>query len=393
MSKVVIASACRTAMGKFQGSLSTVKSTDLGAVVVKEAIQRANIQPDWVDEVIMGTVLQAGLGQNPARQALIHAGIPNSVAATTINKVCGSGLKSVMLAAQAIKAGDAQCIIAGGMENMSQAPYILRKARNGFRMGHGNMEDLMVADGLWDVYNDFHMGNTAELVSKEYEISREAQDAYALSSQNKASKAQKEGKFEKEIVGVEVKSRKNSYVFDTDEGIRHDASIEGFAKLRPAFVKDGGSVTAGNASTINDGASALVVCSSDFAEDKQLPVLAEIKSYATSGMAPEWVMMAPVPAIQSALEKAGLKHTEIDLYEINEAFAAASIAIGRKLDLDMQKVNVNGGAIAIGHPIGASGARILTTLIHAMEQRQAKFGVAGLCLGGGNAVAMVIEKH
>ena len=393
MSKVVIASACRTAMGKFQGSLSSVKSTDLGAVVVKEAIQRANIQPDWVDEVIMGTVLQAGLGQNPARQALIHAGIPNSVAATTINKVCGSGLKSVMLAAQAIKAGDAKCIIAGGMENMSQAPYMLRKARNGFRMGHGNMEDLMVADGLWDVYNDFHMGNTAELVSKEYEISREAQDAYALSSQNKASKAQKEGKFEKEIVGVEVKSRKNSYVFDTDEGIRHDASIEGFAKLRPAFVKDGGSVTAGNASTINDGASALVVCSSDFAEDKQLPVLAEIKSYATSGMAPEWVMMAPVPAIQSALEKAGLKHTEIDLYEINEAFAAASIAIGRKLDLDMQKVNVNGGAIAIGHPIGASGARILTTLIHAMEQRQAKFGVAGLCLGGGNAVAMVIEKH
>ena len=393
MSKVVIASACRTAMGKFQGSLSTVKSTDLGAVVVKEAIQRANIQPEWVDEVIMGTVLQAGLGQNPARQALIHAGIPNSVAATTINKVCGSGLKSVMLAAQAIKAGDAKCIVAGGMENMSQAPYMLRKARNGFRMGHGHMEDLMVADGLWDVYNDFHMGNTAELVSKEYDISREAQDAYALSSQNKASQAQKEGKFDKEIVGVEVKSRKSSFLFDTDEGIRHDASLEGFAKLRPAFVKDGGSVTAGNASTINDGASALVVCSSDFAEDKQLPVLAEIKSYATSGMAPEWVMMAPVPAIQSALEKAGLDSAQIDLFEINEAFAAASIAIGKKLDLDMQKVNVNGGAIAIGHPIGASGARILTTLIHAMEQRQAKLGLAGLCLGGGNAVAIVIEKN
>ena len=393
MSKVVIASACRTAMGKFQGSLSTVKSTDLGAVVVKEALQRANIQPEWVDEVIMGAVLQAGLGQNPARQALIHAGIPNSVAATTINKVCGSGLKSIMLAAQAIKAGDAKCIVAGGMENMSQAPYMLREARNGFRMGHGNMEDLMVADGLWDVYNDFHMGNTAELVSKEYEISREAQDAYALSSQNKASQAQKEGKFDKEIIGVEVKSRKNSFLFDTDEGIRHDASLEGFAKLRPAFVKEGGSVTAGNASTINDGASALVVCSSDFAKDKQLPVLAEIKSYATSGMAPEWVMMAPVPAIQSALQKAGLNHTQIDLFEINEAFAAASIAIGKKLNLDMQKVNVNGGAIAIGHPIGASGARILTTLIHAMEQRQAKLGLAGLCLGGGNAVAMVIEKY
>ena len=306
MSKVVIASACRTALGKFQGSLSTVKSTDLGAVVVKEAIQRANIQPEWVDEVIMGTVLQAGLGQNPARQALIHAGIPNSVAATTINKVCGSGLKSVMLAAQAIKLEMLNVSLPVEWKICHKHPYMLRKARNGFRMGHGHMEDLMVADGLWDVYNDFHMGNTAELVSKEYEISREAQDAYALSSQNKASQAQKEGKFEKEIVGVEVKSRKKSYLFDTDEGIRHDASLEGFAKLRPAFVKDGGSVTAGNASTINDGASALVVCSSDFAEDKQLPVLAEIKSYATSGMAPEWVMMAPVPAIQSALEKAGL---------------------------------------------------------------------------------------
>ena len=392
MSKVVIASACRTAMGKFQGSLSSIKATNLGAMVVKEAIERAKVRPEWIDEVIMGVVLQAGLGQNPARQALIHAGIPNSVGATTINKVCGSGLKSVMLAAQAIKAGDAKCIIAGGMENMSQAPYMLRKARNGFRMGHGNMEDLMVADGLWDVYNDFHMGNTAELVSQEYGITREEQDAYALASQNKASQAQKDGIFEKEIVSVEVKSRKSSFLFDTDEGIRHDASLGGFAKLRPAFVKDGGTVTAGNASTINDGASALVVCCSEFAKEKNLSVLAEIKSYATGGMAPEWVMMAPVPAIQSALEKAKLSTEQIDLYEINEAFAAASIAIGKKLDLDMQKVNVNGGAIALGHPIGASGARILTTLIHAMEQRRAKLGLAGLCLGGGNAVAMVIEK-
>tara|TARA_Y100000589_G_scaffold107560_2_gene102131 strand:- start:1061 stop:2242 length:1182 start_codon:yes stop_codon:yes gene_type:complete len=392
MSKVVIASACRTAMGKFQGSLSNIKATDLGTVVVKEAVRRAKINPEWVDEVIMGVVLQAGLGQNPARQALIHAGIPNAVSATTINKVCGSGLKSVMLAAQAIKAGDAKCIIAGGMENMSQAPYMLRKARNGFRMGHGNMEDLMVADGLWDVYNDFHMGNTAELVSQEYGITREEQDAYALASQKKANQAQKDGKFLKEIVGVEVKNRKNSFVFNTDEGIRHDASLEGFAKLRPAFVKEGGSVTAGNASTINDGASALVVCCSDFAKDKQLPVLAEIKSYATGGMAPEWVMMAPVPAIQAALEKASLSTDQIDLFEINEAFAAASIAIGRKLDLDMRKVNVNGGAIALGHPIGASGARILTTLIHAMDESSSKFGLAGLCLGGGNAVAMVIEK-
>lgn len=392
MSRVVIASACRTAMGKFQGSLSNIKATDLGACVVKETLQRAQVQPEWVDEVIMGTVLQAGLGQNPARQALIHAGIPNTVGATTINKVCGSGLKSVMLAAQAIKAGDAQCIVAGGMENMSQAPYMLRKARNGFRMGHGSMEDVMVADGLWDVYNDFHMGNTAELVSNEYGITREDQDAYALASQQKASAAQKAGKFSAEIVGVEVPSRKESFVFDSDEGIRHDASLESFAKLKPAFVREGGSVTAGNASTINDGASALLVCSAAFAESKSLPILAEIKSYATGGMAPEWVMMAPVPAIQAALAKAQLNITDIDLFEINEAFAAASIAIGRQLDLDMNLVNVNGGAIALGHPIGASGARILTTLLHAMQQRNAKLGLAGLCLGGGNAVAMVVER-
>ena len=392
MSRVVIASACRTAMGKFQGSLSNIKATDLGAIVVKEAMQRAKIQPEWVDEVIMGTVLQAGLGQNPARQALIHAGIPNTVGATTINKVCGSGLKSVMLAAQAIKAGDAQCIIAGGMENMSMAPYMLRKARTGFRMGHGNMEDVMVADGLWDVYNDFHMGNTAELVSNEYDITREEQDAYALASQNKAKAAQKAGKFNTEIVGVEVKSRKESFVFDSDEGIRHDASVESLAKLKPAFVRDGGTVTAGNASTINDGASAVVVCDLKFAQKNNLPVLGEIKSYATAGMAPEWVMMAPVPAIQAALQKAQINIGNVDLFEINEAFAAASIAIGRKLELDMNKVNVNGGAIALGHPIGASGTRILTTLLHAMQQKEAKIGLAGLCLGGGNAVAMIIEK-
>jgi len=391
MREIVICSACRTPIAKFQGSLSTVKATDLGAHVVKVAMERANLKPELVDEVIMGSVLQAGLGQNPARQALIHAGIPNTVGATTINKVCGSGLKAVMLAAQAIRAEDADVIIAGGMESMSQSPYMLRKARNGFRMGHGQIEDTMVADGLWDVYNDFHMGNTAELVSNEYKISREMQDQYAVHSQNKASAAQKAGKFVNEIAPIEVKTRKDSFLFDSDEGIRHDATVEGMQKLRPAFVKDG-SVTAGNASTINDGASAVVVTHKEFAQEHGLNILATIKSYATGGMAPEWVMMAPVPAIEKALEKAGLNKDDIELFEINEAFAAASVAIGQKLDLDMDKVNVNGGAIALGHPIGASGARILTTLVHAMEDRNAKLGLAGLCLGGGNAVAMVIER-
>ena len=392
MREIVISSACRTAMAKFQGSLASVKATALGSIVVEEAVKRASLDSSLVEEVLMGVVLQAGLGQNPARQALIGAGIPNTVGATTINKVCGSGLKSVMLAAQAIKAGDAEVIVAGGMENMSQSPYLLRKARDGFRMGHGSVDDSMVADGLWDVYNDFHMGSTAELVAKEYGISREAQDQYAVNSQLKAAKAQSEGLFKKEIVGVEVKKRKESFLFDTDEGIRGDSSMEKMAKLKPAFDRNGGTVTAANASTINDGASALVVTHKEFAKAHSMPILATIRSYSTAGMAPEWVMMAPVPSIEASLKKAGLSKEDIDLFEINEAFAAASLGILQKLDLDANKVNVNGGAIALGHPIGASGARILTTLLHAMEQRDKTLGLAGLCLGGGNAVSVVVER-
>lgn len=392
MRELVIVSACRTAIGKFQGSLASVSAPDLGAVVVKEALQRASCKPEMVDEVLMGVVLQAGMGQNPARQALIQAGIPDTVGATTINKVCGSGLKTVMMAAQAIRAEDADLIVAGGMENMSLAPYLLRKARSGFRLGHGSIDDSMVADGLWDVYNDFHMGNTAELVAKEYSISRSEQDAYAARSQNKASEAQKAGRFAKEITGVQIQGRKETIVFDIDEGIRHDATAEGLGMLKPAFQPAGGTVTAGNASTINDGAAALVITHKEFARQHQLPILATIKGYATGGMAPEWVMMAPVPAIHHVLNKTGFTLADIDLFEINEAFAAASIGLINKLELDETKVNVNGGAIALGHPIGASGARILTTLLHAMEQRDQELGLAALCLGGGNAVAMVVQR-
>ncbi|PCJ16967.1 MAG: acetyl-CoA C-acyltransferase [Candidatus Cloacimonadota bacterium] len=392
MREIVIVSACRTALAKFQGSLSSVKSTDLGAHVIKEALKRADVKPDMVDEVIMGCVLQAGLGQNPARQALIHAGIPNTVGATTINKVCGSGLKAVIMAAQAIKAEDCDLIVAGGMENMSQAPYIMRKARDGFRMGHGQIDDLMVADGLWDVYNDFHMGSTAELVSREFKIDRETQDKYAYNSQVKASKAQKSGKFKKEITPFEVKLRKKTFIFEEDEGIKHDVTLEGLAKPRAAFEKDG-TVTAGNASTINDGASAIVVTHREFAEKNNLKIMATIKAYETGGMAPEWVMMAPKVAIEKLYKKADITKDDVDLFEINEAFSVASVALINELKLDSEKINVNGGAVALGHPIGASGARILTTLLHSLEDLDKKTGIAALCLGGGNAVAMLIERN
>ena len=392
MREVVIASACRTAIGKFQGTISSIPAPKLGAAVLKGALDRAGLKPDQVDEVLMGVVLQAGMGQNPARQALIQAGIPDSQGATTINKVCGSGLKAVMMAAQAIRSEDADVIVAGGMENMSLSPYFLRKGRTGLRLGHGQIEDSMVADGLWDVYNDFHMGNTAELVSKEYGITRLDQDEYAARSQNKASNAQKEGLFQKEIIPFEVSTRKETILFDSDEGIRHDASAEGLGKLKPAFQRDGGTVTAGNASTINDGAAAVIVTHKEFAQQNSLPILATVKGYATGGMAPEWVMMAPVPAIQNVLSKTGISITDIDLFEINEAFAAASVGLVRKLELDESKINVNGGAIALGHPIGASGARILTTLLHAMEARDKELGLAALCLGGGNAVAMIVQR-
>jgi acetyl-CoA C-acetyltransferase len=358
---------------------------------VAEALSRAGIEPDGVDEVLMGCVLPAGLGQNPARQALLGAGIPNSVGATTINKVCGSGLKAVMLAAQAIKAGDARCVVAGGMESMTNAPYYLPSARAGQRLGHAELVDGMIRDGLWDVYNDFHMGMTAELVADKYEVSREQQDAYAAESQRRAAAAETAGKFAAERFAVEVPGRKGAVtVVDTAEGVRAGTTAESLAKLRPAFKKDG-SVTAGNASTINDGASALVVCDEVFANERGLTPLAVITAYATGGKEPEWVMMAPEVAVEKVCALTGTRAADYDLIELNEAFAAQSVALTRTLDLDPDKVNVNGGAIALGHPIGCSGARVLTTLIYALRDRGLTRGLAGLCLGGGNAVAMSIE--
>ncbi len=392
MREIVIASACRTPMGKFQGGLCSVKATELGAHVIKHALLRAKAKPEQVDEVIMGNVLQAGLGQNPARQAARLAQIPDSVGAFTVNKVCGSGLKAIMLAAQAIKAGDADLIVAGGMENMSQSPYILRKGRDGLRMGHGQIEDSMVSDGLWDVYNDFHMGSTAELAAREHKISREMQDEYALNSQLKAAKALADGALQAEIEAFEVVGRKGSTLVSEDEGIRGESTLESLSKLRPAFEKDG-SVTAGNASTINDGAAALVITHREHAKKLGLKIMASVEGYSTGGMAPEWVMMAPVDAIQKLLEKTGRSADEIDLFEINEAFAAASCAIAQELKLNPEKINVHGGAIALGHPIGASGARILTTLLYALERHEKSIGLAGLCLGGGNAVAMIVKRE
>jgi len=391
MSQPVILSACRTPIGRFQGALASVDSTDLGAVAVREALSRAGVSPEAVDEVILGCVLQAGLGQNPARRAAIVAGVPVSRPAFTVNKVCGSGLKSVMLAAQAIRAGDGHLYVAGGMESMSRTPYYSLNARDGLRLGHAKLVDGIVHDGLWDHYNDFHMGNTAELVCGKYGVSRQDQDTYALESHRRAVAAQKAGKFDAEIVPVTVKGRKGAEtVVDTDEGPRADATPESLAKLRPVFQKDG-SVTAGNASTINDGASALVVASTEKAEQLGAKPIARITGYSTGGMEPEWVMMAPVIAMKKLADDLGMKPADFDLVELNEAFAAQSCALLSELDLDADRVNVHGGAVALGHPIGCSGARVLTTLLHAMQDRGAKTGAASLCLGGGNAVALAVE--
>jgi acetyl-CoA C-acetyltransferase len=391
MRDVVIASACRTPIGKFQGSLAPFKSTQLGALAVAEALRRADVAPDQVQEVIMGCVLAAGLGQNPARQAALGAKIPDTVGAFTVNKVCGSGLKAVMLGAQAIRAGDIDVAVCGGMESMTNAPYLMPAARAGARLGHAQMLDSMVWDGLWGVYNDFHMGLTGELVSEKYEITRQMQDAFAAESHRKAAEATAAGRLDAEKFTIEIPQRKADPLrFTTDEGIRGETTAEGLAKLRPAFKKDG-TVTAGNASQINDGASALVVMSADRAKELGVKPLARISAYATSGVAPEWVMMAPEGSIKKAAEKAGRKPGDFDLHEINEAFSAAACALTRVLDLDPSKINVNGGAVALGHPIGASGARILTTLLHAMQQRKAKSGMASLCLGGGNAVSVAVE--
>ena len=391
MGKAVIVDAVRSPVGSFLGGLSTTPAPQLGALVIKALIERTKIDPELIDEVIMGNVLQAGLHQNPARQAPIHGGVPASSGAFTINKVCGSGLKSVMLAATAIRAGEADVIIAGGMENMSLAPYLLEKARTGYRLGNGKLIDAMVHDGLWDCYKDFHMGITAELVSEKYNVTREEQDEFAADSQRKAVQAVESGEFKDEIVPVTVPQRKGGpVVIDTDEGPRAGTTAEKLAKLKPAFKKDG-TVTAGNASTINDGASAVLVMSEEKAKELGLAPMATIKAYATGGMDPEWVMMAPIKAIGKLLEKTGQTIGDFDLIELNEAFSAQGVALIRELKLDPERLNVNGGAVALGHPIGASGARILTTLLYAMKKRGAKNGLCSLCLGGGNAVAMSVS--
>ena len=391
MDKPVIVSAVRTPIGKFLGTLSSMPATSLGALAVREAIARAGIAPEQVEEVIMGNVVGAGLGQNPARQASLGAGVPDSVPALTINKVCGSGLKAVVLAAQAIRCGDHDVIVAGGMESMSNAPYLLTRARGGFRMGHQKALDAMIHDGLWDAYNDYHMGNTGEVVSERYDVSREDQDQWALESHQKAIAAIDAGRFKREIVPVEVPQRRGDPVlFDTDEGPRRDTSVEALRKLKPAFKKDG-TVTAGNAPGVNDGASALVVTSRAKAQELGVKPRAEIVAYASSGLSPELVMMAPEKAVRMVWEKAGWTDADVDLYEFNEAFSVQQVALGRVLEIDRSKHNVRGGAVALGHPIGASGARILTTLIHALEDEGKKRGIAALCLGGGNAVAMAIE--
>ena len=391
MKEVVIASACRTPIAKFQGGLAGFTAPQLGALAISEALRRAGVEPGAVEEVIMGHVLQAGVGQAPARQAAIGAGIPTSAAAFTVNKVCGSGLKSVMLAAQAIRAGDAELVVAGGMECMTRAPYMMPAARGGARLGHTQMVDSMVADGLWDVYNDFHMGITAEKVAEKYEITREMQDQFAVRSHNKAEEATQAGRFDDERFTVHVPQRKGDPIpFATDETIRNGMTLEAIASMRPAFQKDG-TVTAANASAINDGACALVVMSGERANELGITPMARITGYATGGLDPEWVMMVPEVSIKKAAAKVGKRHGDFDLHEINEAFAAAACALTRVLDLDPDKINVNGGAVALGHPIGASGARILTTLLYAMKQRDAKTGMASLCLGGGNAVSLTVE--
>ena len=394
LEEVVIISGVRTPVGKFQGSLSDFSATQLGAMVVREAVKRANLDPKQVDECIMGNVVSAGLGQNPARQAALFGGLPPEVGAMTINKVCGSGLKAVALAAQAIQTGNSEIVVAGGMESMTNAPYLLPQARKGYRLGNAQIVDSMVNDGLWDVYNNYHMGNTGENVAEKYHVTREEQDEYALNSHRKAVAAIKECRFKSQVLPVEIPSKKKGappVIFDKDESPREDTSIEALRSLKPAFKKDG-TVTAGNAPGVNDGAAAVVVTSTRRARELGAKPMVRIVAQATSGVDPKWVMMAPVDAIRQIWKKTGWKNEEVDLYELNEAFSVQSVAILRELNLDPNKVNVNGGAVAIGHPIGASGARVLVTLIYEMIRRDVHKGIAALCLGGGNAVAMAVER-
>jgi len=391
---VVIISACRTPVGKFQGSLSDLSAPQLGAIVVREAVLRAKLDPKQVDECIMGNVVSAGLGQNPARQAAIFGGLPPEVGAMTVNKVCGSGLKAVGLAAQALKTGDSLIVVAGGMESMTNAPYLLPQARKGYRLGNAQIIDSMVHDGLWDIYNNYHMGITGENVAEKYGITREEQDEFALNSHRKAVAATKECRLKAQIVPVELPARKKGeapIIFDKDESPREDTTIEILRSLKPAFKKDG-TVTAGNAPGVNDGAAAVVVTSAKRAQELGAQPMVRIVAQATSGIDPKWVMMAPVSAVRKIWEKTGWKNEDVDLYELNEAFSAQALAVMRELGLDPNKVNVNGGAVAIGHPIGASGARVLVTLIYEMIRRDVHRGIAALCLGGGNAVAMAVER-
>lgn len=390
--EAVIISAVRTPVGKFLGALKSFTATELGAMVVREAVKRAGVRPEDVEEVIMGCVISAGLGQNPARQAALRGGLPNTVSAVTVNKVCGSGLKAVMMAAQGVQLGDAEIVVAGGMESMSNAPYLIPKAREGYRLGNGLMIDSVIQDGLWCAFDDQHMGCTGEVVSETFHVSRAEQDEYALNSHRKASAAIKSGKFKEEILPIEIPQKKGAaIIFDTDEPVREDTSLESLAKLKPAF-KEGGTVTAGNAPGVNDGASAVVVTSADRAKALGLEPLARIVGQATSGVEPKLVMMAPVEAIRKLLKKTRWSLPEVDVIELNEAFAVQAVAIISELGLDPGKVNVNGGAVALGHAIGQSGSRILTTMLYEMRRRNAHRGIAALCLGGGNAVAMAVER-
>ncbi len=391
MNDVVITAALRSAVGKFNGSIGKVPAADLGAQIIKALLARSGVRPEQISEVIMGQVLTAGVGQNPARQALIRAGLPDSVPGMTIGKVCGSGLKATHLAAQAIKCGDAEIVIAGGQENMSISPHVLQGSRDGFRMGDAKLIDSMIIDGLWDVYNNYHMGTTAENVARQFDISRREQDEFAAASQQKAEAAQKAGRFKDEIVPIEIVSRKGTTFFDSDEYIRPGTTAGSLSELKPAFSKDG-TVTAGNASGINDGAAAVMMMSSRTASELGLKPLARIRAYSSAGVDPKIMGMGPVPASQLCLKKAGWTHQELDLMEVNEAFAAQAIGVNRQMGWDTAKINVNGGAIAIGHPIGASGCRILVTLLHEMIRRDAKKGLASLCIGGGMGVALAIER-
>ena len=390
--EAVIISAARTPVGKFLGSLKGFTAPQLGAIAVRESVKRAGVKPEDVDEVIMGCVIQAGLGQNPARQAALNGGLPSTVSAVTVNKVCGSGLKAVMMAAQGVQLGDVEVVVAGGMESMSNAPYLIPKAREGYRLGNGELVDSMINDGLWCAFENYHMGCTGEVVADEYKIGRLEQDEFALNSHRKAAAAIKAGKFKDEIVPVEIPQKKGAAtVFDTDETVREDTSLEGLGKLKPAFAKEG-TVTAGNAPGVNDGASAVVVTSLRRARELGVEPMARIVAQATAGVEPRLVMMAPVEAVRKLFKKTGWSPSEVDLFELNEAFAVAAVAVTRELGLDPERVNANGGAVALGHAIGQSGSRLLTTVLHELKRRDAHRAVVALCLGGGNAVALAVER-